>query len=391
MSEYTLINVDDVEDHYAGSERPRRVPLAGRRARDRAGRGHADPDPAALRLRAGHRPLPRRAGRGLHRHARDADDALRRRHPPGRPPARSCAWRPRPRARTATRATSRSSCGRSRRVATTATRRRSTTSGRRRRTPPRPARSAAPPPSGHRRRRRCSGVPSGSISSTSAGSSARGQCSTPRGTTNSSPASSSTSRSRSWIVRRPERTRKKSSVSSCCVPHELAVDLDDGELVVVQRADDPGLERGVEQRELLGEVDLGVHAAKGARAGKSRRLGREWVRRAGRARTTATSSASSGSRSQKLGSSRLTAPRRNRRRGRRNWRARLYPPACAGEVPRFASGCGRPARELGVGGDLADDHAGRVVSPCELHTTLSPAANSVMNRIRPWHDHRHSG
>ena len=58
-------------------------------------------------------------------------------------------------------------------------------------------------------------VPRGSISRTCVSSSAFGQCSTPRGTTKSSPGSSTTSRSRSWIVSRPARTRKKSSVSSC--------------------------------------------------------------------------------------------------------------------------------------------------------------------------------
>ena len=49
------------------------------------------------------------------------------------------------------------------------------------------------------------------------------------------------------------------------VPDELAVDLDDGELVVVERPDDAGLERGIEQGELLGEVDLGLHSGKGVR------------------------------------------------------------------------------------------------------------------------------
>ena len=44
---------------------------------------------------------------------------------------------------------------------------------------------------------------------------ATGQCSTPRGTTKSSPSPSSTSPSRSLIVSRPLRTRKKSSVSGC--------------------------------------------------------------------------------------------------------------------------------------------------------------------------------
>ena len=50
------------------------------------------------------------------------------------------------------------------------------------------------------------------------------------------------------------------------MPDELAMDLDDGELVVVERADDPGAVRGVEQAELVGEVDLVLHTDKGVRA-----------------------------------------------------------------------------------------------------------------------------
>ena len=59
------------------------------------------------------------------------------------------------------------------------------------------------------------GVPIGSMSSTWASSSAVGQCWRPRGTTKSSPGPSSMSRPGSWIVSRPARTRKKSSVSGC--------------------------------------------------------------------------------------------------------------------------------------------------------------------------------
>jgi hypothetical protein len=43
------------------------------------------------------------------------------------------------------------------------------------------------------------------------------------------------------------------------VPHELAVCLDDLDLVVVQIPDDARAEWGVEQRELLREVDLVFH------------------------------------------------------------------------------------------------------------------------------------
>ncbi len=59
------------------------------------------------------------------------------------------------------------------------------------------------------------GVPALSISSTSAPSSATGQCSTPRGTTYNCPGPSVTSPSRMRIVTLPFSTRKKSSVSSC--------------------------------------------------------------------------------------------------------------------------------------------------------------------------------
>src|SRR5690606_23634655 len=59
------------------------------------------------------------------------------------------------------------------------------------------------------------GVPAGSMSRMCASSSATGQCSTPFGTTNSSPGPSVTSPSRMRIVSRPFSTRKKSSVSSC--------------------------------------------------------------------------------------------------------------------------------------------------------------------------------
>ena len=63
-------------------------------------------------------------------------------------------------------------------------------------------------------------VPAGSIKRSSTSSSDRGQCSTPRGTTNSSPGPGTMSRSRSWIVSVPSRTKKKSSVSGCA-PHGL--------------------------------------------------------------------------------------------------------------------------------------------------------------------------
>jgi RNA polymerase sigma-70 factor (ECF subfamily) len=59
------------------------------------------------------------------------------------------------------------------------------------------------------------GVPVGSINKSWTSSSAYGQCSTPRGTTNNSPGPSSTSPSRSWMRSRPCSTRKKSSVSAC--------------------------------------------------------------------------------------------------------------------------------------------------------------------------------
>src|SRR5687768_11696321 len=59
------------------------------------------------------------------------------------------------------------------------------------------------------------GVPEGSMSRRWTSSFATGRCSTPLGTTNSSPGPRWTSRSRSSIVRCPLRTRKRSSVSSC--------------------------------------------------------------------------------------------------------------------------------------------------------------------------------
>ena len=77
MADFTVVRADDVTDHYAGTDVPGRVPLARRRARRRAARDHADPGAAALGLRAGHGPLPRRDRGALRRHARDADDALR--------------------------------------------------------------------------------------------------------------------------------------------------------------------------------------------------------------------------------------------------------------------------------------------------------------------------
>ena len=80
----------------------------------------------------------------------------------------------------------------------------------------------------------------------------------------SSPADSSTSRSRSWIVSWPERRGRSRRCRRACA-RRTRRGLHDGELVVVERADDPGLERGVEQRELLGEVDLGLHRPKPAR------------------------------------------------------------------------------------------------------------------------------
>src|SRR5688572_5329423 len=59
------------------------------------------------------------------------------------------------------------------------------------------------------------GVPEGSMSRTWTSSFATGRCSTPFGTTKSSPGPRWTSRSRSSIVRWPLSTRKRSSVSSC--------------------------------------------------------------------------------------------------------------------------------------------------------------------------------
>ena len=84
----------------------------------------------------------------------------------------------------------------------------------------------------------------------------------PRGTTNSSPGPSTTSRSRSWIVSRPSSDEEEVVGLVVLVPDELALGLDDQELVVVQVADDRGLVGAGEQRELLGEVDLVVHGSK---------------------------------------------------------------------------------------------------------------------------------
>ena len=85
VPDFTVVAADDCEDHYEGSDD---VPGEFRRLTEalgsRAGRDHADPRPAALRLRAGHRPPATRDRGALPGHPRDADDALRRRDPPGR-------------------------------------------------------------------------------------------------------------------------------------------------------------------------------------------------------------------------------------------------------------------------------------------------------------------
>jgi hypothetical protein len=44
------------------------------------------------------------------------------------------------------------------------------------------------------------------------------------------------------------------------VPDELAVDLPDVDLVVVQVSDDLGCEGPIEGRELLGKIDFSIHA-----------------------------------------------------------------------------------------------------------------------------------
>ena len=55
----------------------------------------------------------------------------------------------------------------------------------------------------------------GSSRRTAVSVSARGQCSTPRGTTKRSRGPRTTLRSRIWMVSSPLRTRNSSSVSSC--------------------------------------------------------------------------------------------------------------------------------------------------------------------------------
>ena len=129
MSDYAIVDADEVEDVYAGSDVPGEFRRLTDALRLRAAGGHADPRAAALGLRAGDRPLPRRGRGALPRHARHADDALRRRRAPRRAPARPCASPRARRARTATRATSPSSCGPSRAASSARTRPRSTTSG----------------------------------------------------------------------------------------------------------------------------------------------------------------------------------------------------------------------------------------------------------------------
>ena len=62
---------------------PRRVPQPDRHTRLQPAGRDADPGPRPLRLRAGHRPFPRRDRRALPGHPRHADDALRRGDPLG--------------------------------------------------------------------------------------------------------------------------------------------------------------------------------------------------------------------------------------------------------------------------------------------------------------------
>jgi hypothetical protein len=65
--------------------------------------------------------------------------------------------------------------------------------------------------------------------------SARGQCPTPHGTTNSSGGLGTTSRSRSWMVRFPSRNQEELIGVGVLVPVKSALDLHDPDVVVVDQ------------------------------------------------------------------------------------------------------------------------------------------------------------
>ena len=79
-------------------------------------------------------------------------------------------------------------------------------------------------------------TPFGSSSITPTSSSAFGQCSTPFGTTNTSPGFNITSRSRSWMFSVPESTRNISSVSGCECHTNSPRSFASFDLVVIQGA-----------------------------------------------------------------------------------------------------------------------------------------------------------
>jgi hypothetical protein len=80
-------------------------------------------------------------------------------------------------------------------------------------------------------------------------------CSTPRGTTNSSPAALTTSRSRKPMRISPRDDEKRLVGVVVRVPHELTFELDQLELVVVQLRHDARRPSAPDERELRPQVD----------------------------------------------------------------------------------------------------------------------------------------
>ena len=97
------------------------------------------------------------------------------------------------------------------------------------------------------------GVPNGSMTRTWTSSRATGRCSTPLGTTNSSPGRSVTFPCLISITSVPLTTRTKSSVSSV-VPDEFAERFGDEQVVSIELADAPGLPVVGERSELFCQI-----------------------------------------------------------------------------------------------------------------------------------------
>ena len=104
-------------------------------------------------------------------------------------------------------------------------------------------------------------VPLGSINRTWVSSSAFGQCSTPRGTTIHLSLSQLDVAIAQLDGEAAAQHQEEVVGVVVLVPDELALDLHEHELVVVQVADDPGAVGPVEELELLCEIDLVIHVA----------------------------------------------------------------------------------------------------------------------------------